>query len=379
MGQSASFLRNNEDSYELDLDAPLLLGGVSTFGPNSILNQNQYDFFTQNMYNTEDNFVPPQIKQSYLVVNPINIPRTCLKTTLLSPRKLQLSFKVEATCECTVSMKLFLLTSGKSQILEPLVHLDSVLKASSSTTMGTINEEKDDSIMTIVPKITLPGPIPKREIEKNDSTNVDDAVVGNLISSMVQTTTISANTANDGNTPYNLHSITTDDDHSLDLTLFETYERKQFDIVIDLCQSQQNQRQSPQQQSNQQLQHNFRMFVYCTFEKNDSFSVKIRKQYLVVDNKRIFEIYGDFYKVDASNVPSTSSATSDSAINGSSQQQQDDEGKNNCVVCIADRACIATLPCRHVCLCANCAKILRQQSNKCPMCRGMVQEMVRIC
>ncbi|CAI5495606.1 unnamed protein product [Closterium sp. Naga37s-1] len=36
------------------------------------------------------------------------------------------------------------------------------------------------------------------------------------------------------------------------------------------------------------------------------------------------------------------------------------------------------LPCRHMCMCADCAKVLRYQTNKCPICRQPVQSLLEI-
>ena len=43
-----------------------------------------------------------------------------------------------------------------------------------------------------------------------------------------------------------------------------------------------------------------------------------------------------------------------------------------------DERTTAVLPCRHMCLCADCAQSLRTQSNKCPICRGPVQSLLHI-
>ncbi len=45
------------------------------------------------------------------------------------------------------------------------------------------------------------------------------------------------------------------------------------------------------------------------------------------------------------------------------------ENTRECVVCMSDPKDTAVLPCRHMCLCAQCAEQLRYQSNKCPICR----------
>ncbi|RKP26963.1 hypothetical protein SYNPS1DRAFT_27366 [Syncephalis pseudoplumigaleata] len=49
-----------------------------------------------------------------------------------------------------------------------------------------------------------------------------------------------------------------------------------------------------------------------------------------------------------------------------------------CVICIADPSTVAVLPCRHRCLCADCAEELRSRSCFCPICRQAFHTMIRI-
>jgi len=36
------------------------------------------------------------------------------------------------------------------------------------------------------------------------------------------------------------------------------------------------------------------------------------------------------------------------------------------------------LPCRHLCMCGACARMLRGQSNRCPICRTPVESLLEI-
>lgn len=54
-----------------------------------------------------------------------------------------------------------------------------------------------------------------------------------------------------------------------------------------------------------------------------------------------------------------------------------DDG-SDCVVCMNEPREVMVLPCRHMCLCQGCADMLRFQSNKCPICRSMVQSLLRV-
>jgi hypothetical protein len=57
----------------------------------------------------------------------------------------------------------------------------------------------------------------------------------------------------------------------------------------------------------------------------------------------------------------------DEQEDGERSQMNDDA--RDCVVCIADPATVAVLPCRHLCLCSDCAEELRSRSCFCPICR----------
>lgn len=43
-----------------------------------------------------------------------------------------------------------------------------------------------------------------------------------------------------------------------------------------------------------------------------------------------------------------------------------------CVICLSAPRNSVVIPCRHLCLCNECAETLRYQSNKCPICRGRI-------
>jgi len=49
-----------------------------------------------------------------------------------------------------------------------------------------------------------------------------------------------------------------------------------------------------------------------------------------------------------------------------------------CVICMTDPRDTTVLPCRHMCLCSTCADKLRQQTNKCPICRTTINSMINI-
>lgn len=86
------------------------------------------------------------------------------------------------------------------------------------------------------------------------------------------------------------------------------------------------------------------------------YTIRVMKQILTINNTRI-ECLGEMYGNDGT------------------ETMNDNV---NCVICITDPKTVALLPCRHLCLCQNCATILRQQSNKCPMCRSIVDSIIQV-
>nr|WBO26474.1 RING3 type E3 ubiquitin ligase [Aquilaria sinensis] len=98
-------------------------------------------------------------------------------------------------------------------------------------------------------------------------------------------------------------------------------------------------------------------------EKNDGnvFDVKVIRQILWVDGVRyeLREIYG---------LGSTSAA----------ETFDDGDSGKECVICMTENKDTAVLPCRHMCMCSECAKELRLQTNKCPICRQPIEELIEI-
>ncbi|KAG0495695.1 hypothetical protein HPP92_000386 [Vanilla planifolia] len=96
-------------------------------------------------------------------------------------------------------------------------------------------------------------------------------------------------------------------------------------------------------------------------DSKEAFQVKVAKQILWIDGERyeLKEIFG------------LSSSSSEPIVDG------DDDGKE-CVICMTEPRDTAVFPCRHLCMCGNCAKAFRLQSNKCPICRQPVEKLLEI-
>ena len=56
--------------------------------------------------------------------------------------------------------------------------------------------------------------------------------------------------------------------------------------------------------------------------------------------------------------------------------ESDPNQQNECVICMTDPRDTLVLPCRHMCLCRQCAELLKFESVKCPICRGPVRSLV---
>lgn len=54
-----------------------------------------------------------------------------------------------------------------------------------------------------------------------------------------------------------------------------------------------------------------------------------------------------------------------------------DSGKE-CVICLSEPRDTAVLPCRHMCMCSVCARVLRFQTTRCPICRQLVERLLEI-
>merc|ERR1712130_71831 len=49
---------------------------------------------------------------------------------------------------------------------------------------------------------------------------------------------------------------------------------------------------------------------------------------------------------------------------------------DECVICMNEDSTTTLLPCRHMCLCSECAELFRSKSEKCPICRSRVSDLL---
>ncbi|CAH8356648.1 unnamed protein product [Eruca vesicaria subsp. sativa] len=118
---------------------------------------------------------------------------------------------------------------------------------------------------------------------------------------------------------------------------------------------------SPNPMSEQSSVH--KQVTQAVLEKDNdgSFKVKVVKQILWIEGVRyeLRELYG-------------------STTQGASSGLEDSGSGKECVICMTEAKDTAVLPCRHLCMCSDCAKELRLQSNKCPICRHPIEELLEI-
>jgi E3 ubiquitin-protein ligase MGRN1 len=55
-----------------------------------------------------------------------------------------------------------------------------------------------------------------------------------------------------------------------------------------------------------------------------------------------------------------------------------DESSKECVICMSEPRDTTVMPCRHLCMCSTCARMLRHQTNRCPICRTTVESLLEI-
>jgi hypothetical protein len=170
-------------------------------------------------------------------------------------------------------------------------------------------------------------------------------------------------------------------------------------------------------------------FTFCTLIKNTlptttsketdpspsdsetSIGIAVIKQSISVRNRlyELQEIYGMDDEVDVKKAPSGSSEESGGAVRDedeasmSEKSEKDDMGKGEgkdevdelskeeegteggattkatttslseesvCVICLTEKRDTTVFPCRHMCLCSECAGQLRYRDNRCPICRA---------
>lgn len=116
--------------------------------------------------------------------------------------------------------------------------------------------------------------------------------------------------------------------------------------------------------------------TYAMFEKlsDQSWTIKLVKQKQIINGVSYLlqEIYGIENKVQKS---TTDGASTDE---NAGDDVYDEDNNSECVVCLSDTRDTLILPCKHLCLCSDCANQLRFQQSGCPICRQPFRALLQI-
>ncbi|TYZ68453.1 hypothetical protein PybrP1_004312 [[Pythium] brassicae (nom. inval.)] len=130
--------------------------------------------------------------------------------------------------------------------------------------------------------------------------------------------------------------------------------------------------------------------TFCTFVRQPpggSWAIKMLKQKVQVDGLtyELQEIYGidgslaAAPKLDAGSGAGSKNGASDSAKSGGGPRDElDIPDGAECIICLCEPRNTTVLPCRHMCLCSECAEALRKGSSTCPICRTRVEALLQI-
>lgn len=89
------------------------------------------------------------------------------------------------------------------------------------------------------------------------------------------------------------------------------------------------------------------------------------------------EIYGIDGSVAAAPKHDGGDATATTGVGGSKDEIEIPDGAE-CIICMSEPRNTTVLPCRHMCLCSECAEALRKSSSTCPICRTRVEALLQI-
>jgi len=96
------------------------------------------------------------------------------------------------------------------------------------------------------------------------------------------------------------------------------------------------------------------------------------KQKIQVD-KTSYELQ-EIYGIDGA----TASGGEGESTDGGGESAEGGDNARECVICMTEPRDTTVLPCRHMCMCSECAKVLRMQSEKCPICRTPIEQLLQI-
>eukprot|EP00887_Chlorella_sp_A99_P003476 scaffold7.g3476.t1 len=124
-------------------------------------------------------------------------------------------------------------------------------------------------------------------------------------------------------------------------------------------------------------------FAQLHREEDGAYTVRVVKQKIWVEgvSYELQEIYG----LEQARRPTPrhtcraclASAAARAAAAGAHGEAEDEE-QRLCVICLVNDRDTTVLPCRHMCMCHECAQELRKQTSRCPICRNHVESLLHI-
>ncbi|GAB9464938.1 Ring zinc finger-like protein [Globisporangium polare] len=126
--------------------------------------------------------------------------------------------------------------------------------------------------------------------------------------------------------------------------------------------------------------------TFCTFAKQPNgtsvWAIKMLKQKIQVDGLtyELQEIYGIDGSLAAApkNDSNGDNATGEKKGGGGALDEVEMPDGAECIICMCEPRNTTVLPCRHMCLCGECAEALRKSSSTCPICRTHVEGLLQI-
>jgi hypothetical protein len=117
-----------------------------------------------------------------------------------------------------------------------------------------------------------------------------------------------------------------------------------------------------------------RLFVICDwdFDTATDASEPTRFITLLQRGTSVYKI-DDVFDPGRNEAPRNAEAPANDAEADASGGDDDDA---ICVVCLSEPKDTVALPCRHLCMCSECAQQVRNQSNRCPMCRSTIERLM---
>ncbi|KAK9125965.1 hypothetical protein Scep_014811 [Stephania cephalantha] len=100
--------------------------------------------------------------------------------------------------------------------------------------------------------------------------------------------------------------------------------------------------------------------LLAVFEREKGeYRVRVQNQILCINDTKykLQEIYG---------------------IGNSVEGDSDENQGKECVICLSEPRDTTVLPCRHMCMCNGCARHLKLQRHRCPICRQPVEQLLEI-